>query len=119
MRMIYILLGVIALFPGAASAQALEGKRAPSEIVASAPDDQWRTVDPAQIVVMELEHGRITIELSDVFAPNLVAQMKTLVKAGYYDGLSFYRVIEGFVAQGGDPFGTRELPEGAVEELKS
>lgn len=50
---------------GEARAQAIEGKRGPSVIIAEAPDDQWRTVDPAQVVVMELEHGRITIELSD------------------------------------------------------
>ncbi|MEL6379791.1 MAG: peptidylprolyl isomerase [Pseudomonadota bacterium] len=104
---------------GEARAQAIEGKRGPSVIIAEAPDDQWRTVDPAQLVVMELEHGRITIELSDFFAPNHVAQMKTLVKAGYYDGLSFYRVIEGFVAQGGDPFSIRPLPDAATNSLMS
>jgi len=46
-------------------------------------------------------------------------QMKTLVKSGFYDGLSFYRVIDGFVAQGGDVFETRELPEGTTRELRA
>jgi len=100
-----------------AGAQALAGKRAPSQIIATAPDDQWRTVNPAKLVVMELSRGRVIIELSDRLAPNHVGQMQNLVKGGFYDGLSFYRVIEGFVAQGGDPFEERVVPDGVKENL--
>ncbi|RMF12935.1 MAG: peptidylprolyl isomerase, partial [Alphaproteobacteria bacterium] len=45
--------------------------------------------------------GRVAIELVPAFAPRSVAQIKRLVRSGFYDGLSFYRVIENFVAQGG------------------
>lgn len=52
------------------------------------------------------EEGEILIELYPDVAPNTVANFKALAGKGYYDGLIFHRVIEGFMAQGGDPFGT-------------
>ena len=94
-----------------------EPKRSPAEIIAQAGPDQWRTVNPAHMLMIEVPSGMITIELLDGAAPGHVAQMQKLVKAGFYDGLSFYRVIDGFVAQGGDVFETRELPEGTVRNL--
>ena len=106
-----------ALIAGTAHADALEGKRAPSEITASALDEDWRIVDPAQLMIIELAEGLVAIELSDAYAQRHVAQMKTLLNAGFYDGLSFYRVIDGFVAQGGDVFEERALPDGAVRGL--
>ncbi len=48
------------------------------------------------------ETGRIVIELNQAFAPRHVAQFQRLVRSGFYDGMTFYRVIDGFVAQGGD-----------------
>lgn len=102
-----------------ALADALEGKKSSAEILTNAGLDQWRDIDPAQLMIIELERGQVTIELSDIFAPNHVAQMKKLVTSGFYDGLSFYRVIDGFVAQGGDVFEKRELPIGAKRGLKA
>ena len=61
----------------------------------------WRRVDPENLLVMELANGRVAIELYPEIAPRSVARMKELVRAGFYDGLSFYRVVENFVAQGG------------------
>lgn len=117
MKRILILLGIGLITVETAFAQALDGKKSPAEIIAEAGPAQWRDVEPAQILVFELQRGRVTVELSDVFAQGHVRQVKRLVKAGYYDGLSFYRVIDGFVAQGGDPFGKRELPEGTLKNL--
>ena len=70
----------------------------------AAAQDQasWRTLDPAQTVYMQLPGGEVVIELNPQFAPATVSQFKRLVREGFYDGLSFYRVVEGFVAQGGD-----------------
>ncbi len=62
---------------------------------------RWRAVDPENLLLMELENGRAAIELMPAFAPRSVVQIKRLVREGFYDGLSFYRVIENFVAQGG------------------
>ncbi len=116
---VLVIIATGCLFEYSAFADALEGRLSPAQIIAEAEPEQWRDVDPAQILVMELERGRVSVELSSIFAQNHVAQVKTLVKAGYYDGLSFYRVIDGFVAQGGDPFEKRDLPEGTVKNLKA
>ncbi len=58
------------------------------------------------IVKMELETGVVTMELYPDVAPKTVASFKKLVEQGFYDGLTFHRVIPGFMAQGGDPEGT-------------
>lgn len=57
-------------------------------------------------VVMELKDGVVHIELYPDIAPKTVARFKELVKEGFYDGIVFHRVIEGFMAQTGDPTGT-------------
>ena len=51
---------------------------------------------------MEMQEGQVVIELNPLFAPKTVRQFRRLASEGFYDGLSFYRVIDGFVAQGGD-----------------
>ena len=61
--------------------------------------------DPQNTLVLETKDGRITIRLRPDLAPKHVAQIKALVKRGFYDGLVFHRVIEGFMAQTGDPKG--------------
>jgi peptidylprolyl isomerase len=68
----------------------------------AANDNIWRQVDPGNLVFIELIEGEITIELNPLFAPETVKQFRKLVQDRFYDGLSFYRVIDGFVAQGGD-----------------
>jgi peptidylprolyl isomerase len=57
-------------------------------------------------LVIELAHGRIVIEMFPDVAPKHVERIKTLVRQGFYDNTPFHRVIEGFMAQGGDPTGT-------------
>jgi len=62
--------------------------------------------DPENTLYLDLEHGRVVIELRPDLAPNHVARIKELAREGFYDGVVFHRVIEGFMAQGGDPTGT-------------
>lgn len=62
----------------------------------------WNTLDPHNTVYLEMQEGTVVIELNQVFAPKTVKQFKTLLGEQFYRGLSFYRVIDGFVAQGGD-----------------
>ncbi len=62
--------------------------------------------DPENTLLMDLEHGRVVIEMRPDLAPGHVAQIKRLARAGFYDGVAFHRVIAGFMAQGGDPTGT-------------
>jgi|TARA_B110000438_G_scaffold302491_1_gene360321 peptidylprolyl isomerase len=57
-------------------------------------------------LLLELTHGEVTIELHSDVAPLHVERIKELVKEGFYDGIVFHRVIEGFMAQTGDPTGT-------------
>jgi len=56
--------------------------------------------------IIEMDKGTIEIELFDKEAPGTVANFVKLIKEGFYNGLSFHRVIKGFVAQGGCPNGT-------------
>jgi cyclophilin family peptidyl-prolyl cis-trans isomerase len=63
-------------------------------------------LDPQNTIYLDLKDGRVTIKLRPDLAPKHVAQIKALTKQGFYDGIVFHRVIEGFMAQTGDPTGT-------------
>ena len=71
--------------------------------------------DPENTLVMETTHGTTVIELRPDLAPGHVARIKELARQGFYDGIVFHRVIDGFMAQTGDPTGTgaggSELPD--------
>ena len=76
-------------------------------------------VDPENLLYMDLPAGEVVIELRPDFAPGHVERIKELTREGFYDGLRFHRVIEGFMAQGGDPKGDgtggSEKPDLAAE----
>ncbi|MBI1180634.1 MAG: peptidylprolyl isomerase [Alphaproteobacteria bacterium] len=65
----------------------------------------WSSLDAENVLVMQLRTGPVIIEMRPDVAPNHVARIKQLVRAGFYDGLAFHRVIPGFMAQTGDPRG--------------
>jgi len=62
--------------------------------------------DPQNTVVMMLKTGRVVIAMRPDLAPRTVFRVKQLVRQGFYDGTPFHRVIDGFMAQGGDPTGS-------------
>lgn len=62
--------------------------------------------DPENTIIMETTKGRVVIELRPDLAPGHVERIKTLSRQGFYDNVPFHRVIEGFMAQTGDPTGT-------------
>ena len=62
-------------------------------------------LDPDNTLYMDLKDGRVVVEMRPNLAPKHVARIKELVRQGFYDGLTFHRVIAGFMAQGGDPKG--------------
>jgi peptidylprolyl isomerase len=68
---------------------------------ASQPGD-WRSLDPGRTLYMELAGGRVVIELAPSFAPEHVANIRTLAREGFWDGLSIYRSHDNFVVQFGD-----------------
>jgi peptidylprolyl isomerase len=63
-------------------------------------------LDPQNTLFMDLTYGRVVIKLRPDLAPKHVERVKALAKKGFYDNTPFHRVIEGFMAQGGDPTGT-------------
>ena len=62
--------------------------------------------DAQNTLILTTKHGKVVIRLRPDLAPKHVAQIKTLVKRKFYDGIVFHRVIPGFMAQTGDPTGT-------------
>lgn len=71
------------------------------EDVNAAPDS-WRKVEADNMLVFETTKGRILIEMLPSVAPNHAEQFRTIAKSGDFDGTSFHRVIDDFMAQGGD-----------------
>ena len=73
-------------------------------------------MDKENTLYLDLDYGRVVIELDPTVAPKHVARIKELTRQGFYDGIKFHRVIPGFMAQTGDPTGTgmggsgRKLP---------
>ena len=77
--------------------------RTMQEILDAAAPADWRTLDPASTLYLELDTGRVVIELAPAFAPAHVANIRTLAQGHYWDGLSIYRSHDNFVVQFGDP----------------
>lgn len=62
--------------------------------------------NPEDTLIIETSKGNVVVEMRPDLAPNHVTRIKELVRQGFYDGVPFHRVIEGFMAQTGDPTGT-------------
>ncbi len=80
-------------------------KPASARLAADPSGGGGSALDPENTLHLELKDGRVVIRLRPDLAPRHVARIKELVRAGFYDGLAFHRVIEGFMAQTGDPRG--------------
>ncbi|MEP4767951.1 MAG: peptidylprolyl isomerase [Roseibium sp.] len=65
-----------------------------------------QNLDPENTLYLDLKDGRVVIQLRPDLAPKHVERIKELTRAGFYDGIIFHRVIDGFMAQTGDPTGT-------------
>jgi len=76
-----------------------------AEILAAAPADAWRALDPENTLYLELAGGRVVFELAPEFAPHHVANVKALAREHYFDGLAIVRSQENYVVQWGDPDG--------------
>ena len=73
------------------------------EILAKSTPAEWRTPDPQNLLLMQLPTGRVVIELAADFTPLHAANIRTLVRGHYFDGLAIIRVQDNFVTQWGDP----------------
>ncbi len=76
--------------------------RSAAEIIAAAPASDWRTPDPPNLLYMDLPAGRVVFELAPAFAPEHVANIRTLAREGFWNGTSIYRSQDNFVVQFGD-----------------
>lgn len=95
-RRLVFVLGVAGLLAGQATAQ---------------DDMTWRQVPPENLVFMTIDGEEIVIELNPAFAPRTVERFRALIEADFYRALSFYRVIDGFVAQAGDESDLSEVSD--------
>ena len=87
----------------------LPAARTVSEVLAATTADDWRILDPRHTLYVQLASGRVVIELAPAFAPEHVANLRTLARDGYFDGLSITRSQDNFVVQWSDPDGKRTL----------
>jgi peptidylprolyl isomerase len=79
----------------------------------------WRTPDPANVLVIDTNKGRVIVELVPEVAPGHVARLTELAHKGTYDGRTFFRVIDRFMAQTGDPLNTGEGSVEGIPNLKA
>jgi len=99
---------LIALLPALVATAADPAKkpyRSGQQILDASPASDWRTLDPARTLYMELPTGRVVIELAPQFAPEHVANIKTFAHEHFWDGTSIYRSQDNFVVQFGDAEG--------------
>jgi peptidylprolyl isomerase len=75
-------------------------------VAAAAVPAQAASSDPKNTVILETTYGPVTIKLRPDLAPKHAERIRTLTQRGFYNGVVFHRVIEGFMAQTGDPTGT-------------
>ena len=106
-------LGAIALAAGAEDQVPTEppAGRTMADVLAAAGPSDWRPLDAAHTLYLELDSGRVVIELAPRFAPEHAANILRLARQGYYDGLAIIRSQDNFVVQWGDPDGKRSLGE--------
>src|SRR3954464_1400424 len=106
-----LLITAAALVVAAAPAK----KLTPNDIVASSPASAWKTIDPDDLLVIDLKSGgRVVVQLAPAFAPVHVANIKTLARGNYWDGATVYRVQDNYVAQWGRNDSDKPFPGGVI-----
>jgi cyclophilin family peptidyl-prolyl cis-trans isomerase len=108
--------------PGTASEKPATAKpKSMQDLLDGSKPSDWRALDPARTLYMDLAAGRVIIELAPEFAPAHVANIRAMVKGGYWNGLSINRSQDNFVVQWGDPAeeeaARKPLPKGAKAKL--
>jgi peptidylprolyl isomerase len=94
---------VLAAAALAAAGQATAAAPDPAPAAAQPTAADWRTPDPNDVLVIDTNRGRIVVELAPEVAPQFVARVQELARQHFYDGQAFFRVIDDFMDQTGDP----------------
>ena len=98
-----LLFGAALITVGAAVAKPKPKPPPPPAAPAAPTDADMRTPDPQNLLIIETSKGRVLVELNDLAAPAAVARVRELTRQGVYNGRSFFRVIDNFMDQTGDP----------------
>ena len=125
MRLALPAAALLALSFPAAAQQAVESPT-PASVIAAAPASDWKPIDPADLLVMDLapdaagKPRRVIVQLiPPPFSEGWTSNIRKLAQAHWWDGTSVYRVVDNWVAQWGDADETKPLPEGVVSPLDS
>jgi peptidylprolyl isomerase len=94
---------LFAILPVCVTGAACSNEPSTASVMATLEESDWRQPDPANLLYMQLPQGEVVIELAPDFAPANVANIKTLVKEEYFDGLAIIRSQDNYVVQWGDP----------------
>jgi peptidylprolyl isomerase len=108
MKRLLLALTALALLAGSGDVFAQINRRLPLAPPPPPPPsppgaNDWRTPDPDNLLVIDTSKGRVVVELAPFAAPTQVARIKALARRHFYDGLEFFRVVDGFMDQTGDP----------------
>lgn len=98
----------LSALPAAADKPAPPKGKTLTEVLAASKASDWRRLDPDNSVYLDFAGGRVVFELAPEYAPAHVANIKTLLREHYFDGLSILRVHDNYVVQWGDPDGGEE-----------
>jgi peptidylprolyl isomerase len=115
-RTLGLLAALLAATAALHAAPARESERKPltaAEVLGASTASDWRALDPQSTLYLELPAGRVVIELAPQFAPHHVANVLTLARGHYFDGLSVMRAQDNYVVQWGDP--DAKKPVGAAQ----
>ncbi len=110
--LVLALLSPAAVHGAPVSGEPLKKLLTATEVLAASTAADWRALDPANTLYLELPAGRVVIELAPLFAPHHVANVQALAHGHYFDGLWIMRAQDNFVVQWGDPDGKK--PVGAA-----
>ena len=94
---------LVLAFAAALPAPAAAPPKSMQELLDASKPSDWRRLDPADTLYLDLASGRVVIELAPAFAPRHAANIRTLAHEGYWNGLSINRAQDNFVVQWGDP----------------
>ncbi|WP_334162816.1 peptidylprolyl isomerase [Phenylobacterium sp.] len=103
MRRSLLLAAALAALATSAAAQTRAAAPAAPPKPAAPTAADWRTPDPNDLLVIDTNKGRVIVEMISEVAPNHVQRIRELTREGLYDGLTFFRVLDNFMAQTGDP----------------